>query len=235
MLSKIILTRLRMAGKRQRQNNHGQEDESSRIVKPLVKPSTSGPNQERTADDLVGKINLVDGSVMLYRKENPRNGYRLKVPPLVWRETWKQNLEYVPNDVLDFVCKGRRSSGNVGHFQEDPDFLEADFSLVMNPEFEYNSGSMQFDVSTVGESGAILLATDQGQVEFAFSVRGKDVYRISDDFIATSEEKDHVQYIFDFAPNHIKNDVEPKFGGRWKYSAQIKRPLYTTEVAYCSI
>ncbi len=106
---------------------------------------------------------------------------------------------------------GRRSSGDVGHFQEESDFLEADFSLVLNPEFEYKSGSMQFDVSTVRESGAFLLATDQAQlIEFAFSVRGKDVYRISDDFIATSEEKDHVQYIFHFAPNHIKNEVEPK-------------------------
>jgi hypothetical protein len=180
-----------MAGKRQRQNNHGQEDDSF------------------------------------------RNGYWLKVPPLVWRETWWRNLENIPKVVLDFVCKERLSSGDVCHFQEDPDFLEADFSLVMNPEFENKSGSMHFDILSVGESGAILLATDLTLIEFTLSVRGKDVCCISDDFIAMSEEKDHVQYIFYFSSKHIENQVLPKFGGTWKYSSQLKRPLYMTEVAYC--
>ena len=91
--------------------------------------------------------------------------------------------------MLDFVCKGRRLAGDVSRFQEEPDFLEADFSLIKDPEYEDKSGSMPFEVSSVGVGGGFLLATDQAQIELAFSVRGKDVYIISEDFIAMSYEK----------------------------------------------
>jgi hypothetical protein len=203
---------LRMAGKRRRQSIEDVE---------LV--------QAKSSDD-IGKIDLEDGSVILYRKENPRNGYRLKVSPPVWTEMWQRRLRNVPQAVINFVCKGRRSHD----LYEDIDFHEADFSLIKDPEFEYSPGGMQFEVSSVAELGAVFLSTDQCQIEFAFSVRGNDVFRISDTFIAMSNEKDHVQYIGDFAPKYIANIVEPKFGGSFKYSPQLKRPKFTTEVACAS-
>ena len=218
-----------MAGKRPRQNNPA-GDESSQS-----RPRQSGSVQAKNAEDIIGSIALENGSVMLYKKENPRNGFRLKVPPLVWTATWRKNLKNVPTAVLDFVCRGRRSTGDVSHAQEEPDFLEADFSLIKDPEFEYSSGGMQFEVSSVAEHGAVLLVTDQSQIEFAFSVRGNDIFRISNNFIAKSDEKDHVQYIGDFAQDYIKNIVEPKFAGSWKYTSQLKRPKFTTEVAYGSV
>jgi hypothetical protein len=57
----------------------------------------------------------------------------------------------------------------------------------------------------------------------------------SNDFIAKSDEKGHVQYISNFAQVFIKNIVEPKFAGTWKYTSQLKRPKFETEVAYGSV
>jgi hypothetical protein len=209
----------RMAGKRRRQSN---EDVSSQSrMSELV--------QAKNLND-IGKIDLEDGFVILYRKENQRNGYRLKVSPPVWTEMWRRKLQNVPQAVINFVCKGRQCHD----LHEDNDIREADFSLIKDPEFEYSPGGMQFEVSSVADLGAVLLSTDQCQIEFVFSVRGNDISRISDNFIAMSHEKDHVQYIGHFAPKFIMNIVEPKFGGSFKYTPQLKRPKSTTKVACAS-